>query len=147
LQGGTRHVLEDTRPTLLTGLFRRYPDLTIDLFHGGFPWYIQAGLMAKYFPNVYIDGCWLHHISPSAFRAALTSWIETVPLNKILAWGGDHTILEHSYASLLLARDLVADVLAELVTSGYFDLDLALEVARRIMHDNGAEFWGLGASG
>jgi len=141
IQAGTGHVLEDTRPTLLTGLFRRHGDLRVDLFHGGYPWYIHAGLMAKYFPNVYVDGCWLTHISPSAYRAALTSWIETVPMNKIFAWGGDHNILEPSYASLALAKDLVADVLAELVDRGYFDVDLALEVARRIFHDNGVEFW------
>jgi hypothetical protein len=141
MQGGIRYVLADTKPTLLTGLLRRYPGLRVDLFHGGFPWYVQGGLMAKYFPNVVIDGCWLHHISPSAYRMALTSWIETVPLTKIIAWGGDHTLLEHSFASLLLARDLVTDVLAELVDRGYFDVDLALETARRILYANALEFW------
>jgi hypothetical protein len=147
IQAGTGHVLEDTRPTLLTQLFRRHPDLRVDLFHGGYPWIAHAGLMAKYFPNVYIDGCWLHHISPSAYRAALTSWIEVVPTNKIFAWGGDHTILEQSYASLSLAKELVADVLADLVNRDYFDVDLALVVARRILHDNGAEFWRIPAGG
>jgi len=138
------HTLEDARPTLLTGLFRRHGDLRVDLFHGGYPWCVHAGLMAKYFPNVYINGCWLHHISPSAYRAALTAWIETVPLNKIFAWGGDHSsMLEHSYASLSLAKDLVADVMADLVDRGYFDVELALAVTKRIFHDNGAEFWHL----
>ena len=141
IQAGIGHVLEDTRPTLLTELFRRHPDLRVDVFHGGYPWIVHAGLMAKYFPNVTIDGCWLHHISPSAYREALTSWIEVVPMNKIFAWGGDHTIFEHSYASLSLAKELVADVLADLVNRDYFDVDLALVVARRILHDNGAEFW------
>ena len=148
IQTGTGHVLEDARPTLLTGLFRRHGDLRVDLFHGGYPWCVHAGLMAKYFSNVYIDGCWLHHISPSAYRAALTSWIETVPMNKIFAWGGDHNLLEHSYASLAMARELVVDVLADLVNRGYFDVDLALVVGRRILCDNGVEFWRLaGADG
>jgi uncharacterized protein len=141
IQAGIGHILEDTRPTLLNGLFRRFPELRVDLFHGGHPWVEQAGLMAKYFPNVYIDGCWLMHISPSTYRRALTSWIETVPMNKIFAWGGDHSILEHSCASLILARDLIADVLTDLVERGYFDLELALQVAKRILHNNGAEFW------
>ena len=144
IQAGTGHVLEDSRPTLLTGLFRRHGDLRIELFHGGYPWIIQAGLMAKYFPNVYIDGCWLPRVSPSAYRAALTSWIETVPLNKIFAWGGDSGILEVSYGSLALAKDLIADVLADLVERGYFDPDLARHVARRILHDNGMDFWRTG---
>ncbi len=64
-------------------------------------------------------------------------------MNKIFAWGGDHTILEQSYGSLLVARELVADVLADLVEKEYFDEELALEVGRQILHDNGVNFWGL----
>ena len=64
-------------------------------------------------------------------------------MNKIFAWGGDHTILEQSYGSLVVARELVADVLSDLVESDYFDEELALELARRILHDNGVEFWRL----
>lgn len=67
-------------------------------------------------------------------------------MNKIFAWGGDHNLLEHSYASLAMARDLIADVVADLVRRNYFDVDLALEVARRILHDKGFEFWRLGTS-
>ena len=145
IQAGIGGTLEDTRPTLLTELFRRHEGLRFDVLHGGYPWCVQGGLMAKYFPNVYIDGCWLSHISPSAYRAALTSWLETVPMNKILAWGGDHTILEQSYASLMLAKDLISDVLAEFVRRGYFDSGVALTAARRILYENGAEFWGLAA--
>lgn len=143
MQAGIGNTLENTKPTLLNGLLRRYPELRVDLFHGGYPWIEQAGLMAKYFPNVYIDGCWLMHISPSAYRRALTAWIETVPMHKIFAWGGDHGIIEHSYASLFLAKDLITDVLTDLVERNYFDLELALVIARRILHDNGAEFWHL----
>jgi hypothetical protein len=141
IQAGQRHTLEDTRPTLLTSLFQRHGDLRFDLFHGGYPWTTLAGLMAKYSPNVYIDGCWLAHISPSAYRAALTSWIETVPSNKIFAWGGDHVTLELSYGSLLLAKDAIVDVLTDPVKREYFDIDLALYVARRILQDNAMAFW------
>ena len=143
IQAGIGNILENTRPTLLTSLFRKFGDLKFDIFHGGYPWVIDAGLMAKYFPNVYIDGCWLAQISPSAYREALTSWIETVPSSKIFAWGGDHSQLEHSYSSLSLCRDLIADILAELVSSGYFDCDLAVDTARKILFENGVAFWNL----
>jgi len=143
VQAGLGGTLANTQPTLLTSLFQRHPDLRVDLFHGGYPWCTEAGIMAKYFRNVHVDGCWLHQISPSAYRAALTSWIETVPLTKIFAWGGDHRTIEASYASLAQARDLVADVLADLVERRYFGMDLALEVAERILYRNGLEFWRL----
>lgn len=145
MHAGIGNTLENSKPTLLNDLFGRYPELRVDLFHGGYPWIEQAGLMAKYFPNVFINGCWLMHISPSAYRRALVSWIETVPMTKIFAWGGDHDILEQSYASLILAKDLIIEVLADLVDQGYIDLELALHIARRILHDNGANFWKIGS--
>ena len=143
MQRETRYVLLDRRPTLLNSLFCRYPELRVDLFHGGYPWYVQAGLMAKYFPNVYIDGNWGADISPSGYGAALTAWIDTVPMNKILARGGDHMIIEHACVSLSVARDPIVEVLVDLAEREYCDLDLMLIVARRILCDNGADFWGL----
>ena len=98
--------------------------------------------MAKYFPNVYVDGCWLAHITPTAYKRALDEWIEIVPANKIFAWGGDHGIMDHSYASLLLAKDLIAEVLAQKVASGYFSKRVALHVARRIVGQNAWEVYG-----
>jgi len=62
-------------------------------------------------------------------------------MTKIFAFGGDHTILELSYGALAMAKDSVADVLAELVNERYFTMDVALEVARRILCDNGMAFW------
>ena len=140
--GMTEHI-DDANPTHMTDYLYKHPDLRLDLFHGGYPWHVQAGMLAHNHQNVFIDGCWLHHISYSGFREALTSWIENVPMNKIFAWGGDHGMLEQSYGSLVVGRELVADVLTDLVERDYFDEELALEVARRILHDNGVEFWRL----
>ena len=143
IQAGVRQVLEDARPTLLSSLFRRHPDLRVDLFHGGYPWCVEAGLMAKYFPNVHVNGCWLSHISPSAYREALRSWVQTVPMTKIFAFGGDHTLLELSQGALLEAKDLISDALGSLVDEGYFGIDVAVETAKRILHDNASDFWRL----
>lgn len=147
IQAGNWSTLEDARPTALTSLFQRHRDLRVDLFHGGYPWIVQAGIMAKYFPNVHINGCWLNSISACAYKEAFRSWIQTVPLSKIFAWGGDSfPLLEHSYASLLGAKRILADLLAELVHEDYFDFDLAIELARRALHDNPADFWRLKSS-
>ena len=142
IQIGNSGTLEDTSPTGLNSLFQRHGDLRVDLFHGGYPWTDQAGIMAKYFPNVYINGCWLNCISASGYRQAMRSWIQTVPMSKIFAWGGDSSpLLEHSFGSLMTVRHLLADVLAELVCEEYFDLDLAIEIAGRVLHKNPSAFW------
>jgi hypothetical protein len=147
LHSGVFQHLENAKPTLLTELLRNHRELKVDLLHGGYPWCVQAGIMAKYFPEVYVNGCWLHHISPSAYHDALRSWIDIVPMSKIFAWGGDHTLLENSLASLLLAKDTVAGLLANLIDEDAVDLDLALEIARRGFHDNPVRFWGLERGG
>jgi len=141
LHAGTGNTLENSKPTLLTSLFQRFDDLRFDLFHGGYPWYMEFGLMAKYFPNVYANGCWMAHVSPSVYRRALTNWIEVLPANKIFAWGGDSVFIEHAYASLSLARDLIVDVLTDFVSRNYFDIESALHLGRQILYDNGMDFW------
>ncbi len=137
------NVLCNTRANLMTGLLRRHWDLRVDLFHGSYPWFAEAGLLARHFKNVYIDGCWMSHIAPMAYRQAIISWIETCTINKIFAWGGDHMFLEQTYASLVTAKNMIARALADMVETDYFDEDTALFAARRILHDNGAEFFGL----
>jgi predicted TIM-barrel fold metal-dependent hydrolase len=141
LQAGILNTLANAQPTLLTNLFQKFSDVRFDIFHGGYPYLREAGILAKYFPNVYLDACWLAHISPAAYRQALDEWIEVVPSNKIFAWGGDHLQIEHSYASLNLAKDLVSDVLAAKVASGYFGKKVAFMVAERIMGKNAAEVY------
>ena len=94
------------------------------------------GVLAKYFPNVYLDACWLSDISISGYKRALSEWLEIVPSNKIFAWGGDQMVIEHSYASLLLAKDLIADVIVDKVNSGYFNKNLGISVMKKILGQN-----------
>lgn len=136
IQAGNYNTITNANPTHLTNLFRKFPDVRFDLFHGGYPYIQEAGLMAKYFPNVYLDACWLAHICPAAYKRGLDEWLEIVPSNKIFAWGGDHGIIEHSYASLELCKDLISEVLASKVATGYFSRKVALSVAEKIMGRN-----------
>jgi hypothetical protein len=91
---------------------------------------------------VYLDACWLSDISISAYKRALSEWLEIVPSNKIFAWGGDQMLIEHSYASLLLAKDLITDVLVDKINSGYFNLNLALSVMKKILNQNASNLYG-----
>ena len=77
------------------------------------------------------------------YTRALDEWIEIVPSNKIFAWGGDHRIAELTYASLMLAKDLIADVLARKVASAYFTMKVALDLLEKIMGKNGIDFYRL----
>jgi uncharacterized protein len=143
LQEGNGNVLTHSRPTDLTNLFLEYPEARFDLFHAGYPWSGEVAALAKNFPNVYADLCWVHVISPTVGRRVLREWIETIPSNKILAFGGDYLFPEGAYGHAVLARQGVARVLAETVEDGYLGEADALALVPKLLHDNGAELFGL----
>ncbi len=140
IQAGTGNVLENSNPLHLTSLFMKYPRVRFDLFHGGYPFSSEAGVLAKNFANVYLDLCWLPLISYTAARANLADWLELVPANKIL-WGGDAFRVEEAYGASRLARRVVTEALAEKVEARYLSEAEALRIGRMILRENGFELF------
>jgi len=136
LLAGNGCFVGNTNPTHLTNLFFLYPSVKFDLFHIGYPYQEELGVLAKVFPNVYADFCWAHIISPPGSRRALDEYLETVPVNKILAFGGDYRFPELTYAHAKIARRNLAQVLAAKVEAGLFGEDQALEIGRLLLRDN-----------
>lgn len=136
LQAGDGNIIENSNPALLSNLFLKYHDVKFILFHGGYPFGGEMATLAKNFRNVYIDMCWLYIISPSYSERYLHEWLETVPANKIMAFGGDFLNVEGVYGHLLFARQVVANVLIAKVKDGYFTENEALKIAKMILHDN-----------
>ena len=140
---GNENIITNSQPTHLVNLFVEYREAKFDLFHGGYPYIGEFATLAKNFANVYPDLCWVHLISPEIGRRQLHELIETVPGNKILAFGGDCVSVEMSYAHARMARKVVARVLAEKVEEGYMSEEEALALARKILRDNPAHLYGL----
>ena len=136
LQTGGGNNIENANPTHLVNLFLKYPDVKFILFHGGYPFGGETAVLAKTFRNVYIDMCWLYIISPSFSERYLHEWLETVPANKIMAFGGDFLNVENVYGHLLFAKQIVSKVLIAKVRDGYFTEEEAIKIARMILHDN-----------
>ena len=103
----------------------------------------ELATLAKNFQNVYIDMCWLPIISPTASRLWLHQWLETVPVNKIMGFGGDYLFVEGTYGHSVIARQVVTETLAEKVEAGYLSLEEARYIARRILRDNAIELFRL----
>ena len=143
LQEGSGNYVVDANPLHLVSLLLEYREARFDLFHAGYPFVSESATLAKNFPNVCLDMCWVHIISPWVAQHALHEWLETVPANKILAFGGDSLFIEGVYAHARMARGNVARVLAEKVEVGYLDEDEAFSLAHKLLHDNAAHFFGL----
>lgn len=133
----------NSKPTYLINLFLKYPKARFDIFHGGYPYTNELGVLAKNFPNVYIDMCWMHIISPTASINALKEWLETIPVNKIFGFGGDHAIVEGAYAHSLIARNNISRALSDMVCDGYFTEAEAVDIAQKILYNNPGDFYRL----
>ncbi|HZJ57550.1 MAG TPA: amidohydrolase family protein [Clostridia bacterium] len=136
LQEGNGNLIYNSDPSLLSNLFLEYPDVDFDIFHIGYPYQHVLSALAKNFPNVYIDMCWAHIISPAACVNALIEWIDSVPYNKITAFGGDYLIVDAVYGHQYLARENVSKSLAHKVGEGIFPIDEAKHIAKALFYDN-----------
>jgi uncharacterized protein len=142
---GTGNIIYDSNPVLLSNLFLEYRNVRFDLFHMGYPYTMELGTLAKNFSNVYIDMCWGHIVSPEAARRALVEWLDTVPANKISAFGGDYGFVDGVYGHQYIARRNVASALAAKVDDGSISLERAREIGTWLFVDNPRRLFGLKA--
>ena len=143
MQEGNENIVSNSNPTLLTDLIREYKNVKFDLFHAGYPYARELAVLAKNFPNVYPDLCWVHILSPTAAKAILSEWLDLVPSNKILGFGGDYRFVEGVYGHVVLARRNVAAVLQEKVASSEVELRQVPQLASRVLRENARELYGL----
>ncbi len=133
---GNGNTLSNGNPSLLNNLFAEYPNVDFDLFHISYPYQGVACALCKMFPNVFIDMCWAHIISPTASVSALDDFLDAIPYNKISAFGGDYLFVDGIYGHLELSRQNISEVLAKKVEHGVFSEEKALTIAKALYYDN-----------
>lgn len=87
--------------------------------------------------------CWLYIISPSYSERYLHEWLETVPANKIMGFGGDYHNVDNVYGHLLFAKEAIGNVLIEKVESRYFSEEEAKIIATMLLYKNATDFFEL----
>ena len=134
----------DASPMGLIPLFLKYRRTAFDLYHGGIPWVREIAVIANQYPNVHLNLVWCHQISPFMTRQMLNEWIDLVPVNKIIGFGGDNVQgPEKTYGVLKMAEENIARALAERVTSGYMTESRAVEVCRLWLYENPVRIYNL----
>ncbi len=142
MHDGNGNYLHNSNPTLLTNLFFRYPDIKFDLFHISYPYQQELGALCKNFPNVFINMCWSHIISPIAAINTLIEYLEVVPINKISAFGGDFAFIDGVYGHLILTRQNVCRALTKKIMSGNIDIDKAKRISEMVFLKNPSVLYG-----
>jgi predicted TIM-barrel fold metal-dependent hydrolase len=125
-------------------IIMRHPDTKFDLYHMGMPWVRETGVMGKNFPNVWLNLCWSHIISPRMTCSALDEWVDLVPMNKIIAFGGDYDVaVEKVYGHLVMARENIAKVLGGRIEDGLMAEEEAISIAESWFYHNPKDLYQL----
>jgi predicted TIM-barrel fold metal-dependent hydrolase len=139
---GTNNI-EQSSPMGLSRLAQRYPRMKLVMIHC-WPFLKEAGWIAKFHANAYLDTCWLPILNPDFFREAISTWWNYVPAHKITC-GQDATSVEMAAGSSLFHREILADALRERSRGlGMTDEELTA-AARSILHENAVALYGVRA--
>ncbi len=127
--------LNNSDPNLLNNLFRQYPDTKFVIFHFAYPFVETAMVLAKTYPNVYIDLCWVPLISPQVAIQVLDRALDLIPYNKIM-WGGDGYRVEEAFGAVLAIQQVLVNVLVSRVEQSKLDVAGAKRIAEAILYKN-----------
>ena len=128
--------IQDSNPMLLVNLIEANPQTKFELFHGGYPWVRETGVIGhKFGGHVWINGVWLPTTSYTTAKSAFSEWLEVMPSNRI-TWGGDDVSAEGIYGETELTRRCWAEVLGEKVNRDELSEDDALRIGKQILRDN-----------
>ena len=131
-------------PKLLFSFADRRRDVRFDMFHLGMPMVRDGALIGKTLPNVTLNLTWCPIISQLQTVRILGEIMDLVPTNKVIAFGGDYRVaVQKVYGHLVLARQVVASVLADRIQAGDFDREYAMHLAKLWFHDNPSRIYKL----
>ncbi|MFW6156533.1 MAG: amidohydrolase family protein, partial [Armatimonadota bacterium] len=135
--------VDESNPLHLLPLIHAHRSVCFNLYHGGYPFSREIGMLAKHSPNVWLNLAWMFVVTMEGTRQSLSEWIDLVPGHRILGFGSDVGWPELIYGHLVMARECIADVLSEKVRRDFLSRDAALDLARMMMRDNGVALYGL----
>ena len=140
-----RNRVDKSNAVHLATVLELHSEVQFDLFHGNWPYMGDILFLGKNYPNVYLDLCWVYMIDPLYAQELLKRAVMTVPHAKIFGFGGDYWIApELSAAHLILAREVIAGALADLVESGWLQEEEAVRIAADWLFNNPNRFYNLG---
>lgn len=140
LQIHTGHArIQGSNPMLLVDLMEANPQTKFILFHGGYPWVGETGVIVARAlhkaRNVWIDSNWLPILSYDVAKRSYHEWLDVVPSDRIM-WGGDSHHAVSIYGATAMTRRCLSEVLAERVMRGDLREEMAVDIGRRILREN-----------
>ena len=140
---GNWGIIPNSNPLLLIPLIHANKSTRFDLFHAGYPYSREMGMLGKHASNVWLNMCWMYVITMEGSRQSLSEWIDLVPGDRLLGFGSDVGWPEFIYGHLVMARSCIADILAQKVERDFLSEKVALSLVQKMLRDNAIELYGL----
>jgi predicted TIM-barrel fold metal-dependent hydrolase len=136
--------LTDKTPALLFPIVKKYPFARFDVYHMGIPYMRETAFLGKNYPNVYLNLCWAYAVSESMVLNSLDEWLDVVPTNKIIGFGGDlQSLPEHVVGMLDVAKHTLATALARRIARERLDMPGAKKILEDWLFNNPARLYRL----
>ena len=103
------------------------PELRFVAMHAAYPFQDELVLAARQVSNLYAEMSWVWIVDPEAAAHFFSQMLVAAPLNKLIGFGGDYSLVENTLGHLLLARRGMARALAALVRDHGWTLADAIE--------------------
>ena len=125
----------------LEWLIQTFPKVDFVILHAGYPFFEEGILLAKYYPNVYLNMTWDHIIERDKSVEAMKSYIEMLPTNKIHLFGGDYIYPQQIYGNMLFTRENLYMALSDLIRRGKLTEEDAELTAQEWLYENPKKFY------
>lgn len=135
--------IPDSDPLHLIPLLQANPQTRFGLYHAGYPYSREIGMLGKHYPNVWLNMAWIYVVTIAGSRQSLTEWLDLVPGDRILGFGSDVGHPEMIYSHLVMARSCLADVLAAKVEHDFLSEECAFDLCHKLMRDNAMALYAL----
>ena len=133
--------VKNNHASSLEWLIKTHPSVNFVILHAGYPYFDEAILLAKYYPNVYINMTWDHIIERGKSIEVIKSYIEMLPTSKIHLFGGDYLFPQQIYGNVIFTKENLYVAFSELIENGTLTEDQAKIIAYDWLYANPKAFY------
>jgi len=131
----------------LAEMIGRHPKLPFQCFLASRHANQSLATLARELPNLSLAGYWWHNFFPDVIRQVMAERLDMLPLNKQVGFFSDAYCVEWTYAKAVLVRKQLARVLAEKISQGQYNRELALSIVRAILYETPQPLLGMAPRG
>ena len=124
-------------------MINRHPKLRFQCFLSSRHANQSMCTLCRELPNFSLAGYWWHNFFPSTIRQVMEERLDMLPTNKQVGFFSDAYCVEWVYAKAVIVKLELANVLADKVERGQYDIDLAVDAAREILYETPQSLLGM----